>query len=162
MPLRLTRAIWFGRSVFLICFDLFFRGRAGRRICWFWLDWSVGRRLLVPQPVTAARNLENLMHGAGTDRGLRWHWARLRSACPVLLNGRLLVIIVERVSYRRMMISKNISPLLRGKFFIPISSTISRSGLRYLASTSLGRRVLHHAGSRGPSKMNGRARRSPA
>ena len=53
---------------------------------------------------------------------------------PQSCSGRLLVIIVDRVSYRRRMISNKNSPERLGRFFIPMSSTISRSGLRYFAS----------------------------
>ena len=50
---------------------------------------------------------------------------------PQSSNGRLLVISVLE-SHRRMMISKSVSPLRLGRCFMPMSSMISRSGLRYL------------------------------
>ena len=54
---------------------------------------------------------------------------------PQSSSGRLEVIIVDLVSYRRMIISKRYSPDLFGNCFMPISSIINRSGFRYWAST---------------------------
>ena len=54
---------------------------------------------------------------------------------PQSSSGRLEVIMVERSSCRRMMISNRYSPLRLGNCFMPMSSRISKSTLRYLAIT---------------------------
>ena len=53
------------------------------------------------------------------------------SSLPHSSIGRLEVIMVERFSYRRMMISRRISPLFCGRILSPMSSMMSKSGLRY-------------------------------
>jgi len=49
---------------------------------------------------------------------------------PQSSSGRFDVIMVERFSYRRMMISKRYSPERLGSCFMPMSSLMTRSGFR--------------------------------
>ncbi len=54
---------------------------------------------------------------------------------PQSSNGRFEVIIVDRVSYRRMTTSKRHSPERLGSCFIPMSSMINSSGFKYIVNT---------------------------
>ena len=54
------------------------------------------------------------------------------SSLPQSSRGRFDVIIVDRVSYRRITTSKRHSPERLGNCFMPMSSMINNSGFRYL------------------------------
>jgi len=72
------------------------------------------------EPVAASVDRDDLSVVEQAIKDRNWRQARRSGSLPPLFDGRLEVIMVERFSYRRMMISRRISPLLQGDTCQPI------------------------------------------